>query len=86
MTVAATVDTASLPPDEAAEVDRLVSALDLPGLAAAPARAPARGADRFQYDVTIARGPQSTSLTLPESAVPEDLKPLLALVLKHGSR
>ena len=84
MSVSGSVDTASLPPAEAEEVTRLVSGLDLPALAAGPSLAPARGADRFQYDVTISRGPDSSFLSLPESAVPESLRPLLSLVLRHG--
>jgi hypothetical protein len=72
----ASVDTSTLPPDEAREIARLVDQVDFADLARRRPR-PARGADRFQYDLTVQQGAARHQLSLPESAVPAELKPLL---------
>jgi hypothetical protein len=76
VTMRASVDTGTLPPDEAREIDRLVGQVDFAGLARRPP-APPRGADRFHYDLTVRRGGERHHVSLPESAVPPELKPLL---------
>ncbi len=83
----ATVDSASLPAEQARELAELVERADLPTLVertAAEPPGPGRGADRFTYDLTVHRGDQSHRLSLPESAVPPELAPLLSHVLAHS--
>lgn len=75
-----TVDTAALPPAEARELEALVRQADFFALPERPDGAPG-GADRFQYDLTIARGEQRHSVSLGESAVPATLRPLLDRLL-----
>lgn len=72
----ASIDTSALPPDEAQDIARMVDRIDFDDLASRPHR-PARGADRFQYDLTVQQGAARHRLSLPESAVPTELKPLL---------
>jgi hypothetical protein len=72
----ASIDTGALPPDEAREIARLVDRIDFADLARRPPR-PARAADRFQYDLTVQQGTARHRLSIPEGAVPAELKPLL---------
>src|SRR3954453_24181014 len=60
--------------DEAAEVERLLAALD--DVAADPPE-PARGADRFQYELRGMRGGETRSMTLQEGAIPDEIRPLI---------
>jgi hypothetical protein len=70
------IDTNTLPPDEAREIARLVDRIDFARLVRRAPR-PARGADRFQYDLTVQQGAARHHLSVPEGAVPTELKPLL---------
>jgi hypothetical protein len=81
------LDTAELPADEAGELRRLVAAADVAGLAQrlADAPAPPRGADRFQYDVTVHHGEQVDRVTVRDGSVPPELAPLLARVTRSPS-
>lgn len=79
------VDTATLPPQQARELERLVAAADLPGLVARPAP-PGRGADRFQYDLTIVHGGESHRLRVRDGSVPPQLRPLLDRLLALARR
>jgi hypothetical protein len=74
LTAAVAVD--DLPQDTADTVRGALDKVDLAGLAERPVPAPS-GADRFQYDLTVTRGGQRHSVTLPESHVPPELKPVL---------
>lgn len=79
------VDTSTLPTDQANEVAELLSRVDMAALRASSTAHPpgqGRGADRFQYDITVQQGDQHYSMSLPESAVPPELKPLLTRVLR----
>jgi hypothetical protein len=59
---------------EAAELERLLAALeDVPAQPAGPAR----GADRFQYDLRVTRGGQTRTVTVREGAIPAEIKPLI---------
>lgn len=71
-----TLDTATLPADDAAQLSRLVEAADFFNL---PANIPSRSAqpDRFQYKVTVWMGDRQHTVSAGESAVPGTLKPLL---------
>jgi hypothetical protein len=84
ITVQARVDSATLPVEEAKELTALLDRLDLADLAER-ATQPTRGADRFQYDLTIQRGESQTHVSLPENAVPPDLRPLLTWLLRHAT-
>ena len=82
--VRGTVDTRDLPPAEAAEYERLVTAADLPALAAAPP-VPARGADRFSYLLTVTDG-EPTSVRLPDGAIPPAVQPLVDRLMAVARR
>lgn len=89
MTKRASVDTATLPPEQAREITDLLGKVDLAsvsgGSPAASLRPPPRGADRFQYDVTISEGGREHHLSVSDADMPGDLKPLIASVMKHST-
>ena len=60
--------------DEAKEVARL--ARDVPGLAER-LPAPKEGADRYQYDIAVEHGGERHEVTLDESQVPDEWRPLI---------
>jgi hypothetical protein len=72
----ASVDTSRLPADEAGTIAGLVDRVDFDALAAGTG-APARAPDRFQYDLVVRRGKRRHALSLGESQVPPELRPLL---------
>jgi hypothetical protein len=74
--LATTVDSATLTPEEAAQLRTLV---DNAKFFALPAKikATAPGADRFQYAVTIETPNQRHTVTVDEGAAPPELRPLL---------
>ncbi|MDP9399253.1 MAG: hypothetical protein M3P96_16160 [Actinomycetota bacterium] len=76
------LDTSALDAEAAREVADLVDRLDLPRLAETR-RAPGRP-DGFQYDLTVERGDQQWQLSLAESQVAPELRPLLQRVLRAG--
>jgi len=79
------LDAADLAPEEAGELRRLVADADVAGLTQRLAEAPpaaGRGADRFQYDVTVHQGEQVHHVTVRDGSVPAELQPLLARVAK----
>jgi hypothetical protein len=85
--VHAVVDTATLPPEEAQDLARLVEQIDFAALAARTRSEPSaggRGADRFQYDVDVARGGQRHRFSVRDGAVPPEVAPLLTSVLAHA--
>jgi hypothetical protein len=84
ITVQARVDSATLPAEEAKELAALLDRLDLADLSER-ASYPTRGADRFNYDLTIQRGESRYHVALPENAVPPDLRPLLTWLLRHAT-
>jgi hypothetical protein len=70
-------DTAALEPVEADELRRLVAALE----AAAPERAArSRGADRFQYDVSVQHGARRRRYTADDGALTPELRALVEFV------
>jgi hypothetical protein len=82
--VPAHLDTSELPPEEAQEIEALVAAIDLESLAErSPLRG--RGADRFQYDVTVTRDQEEHRVTASESEVSPDLRALIDRVLTRGA-
>jgi len=76
----AAVDSATLEPPAAAALVRLVDAADLD----APHAAPAKGADRFQYDISVTAGGRTRSATVAEGAMTPQLKALVQHVLGGG--
>jgi hypothetical protein len=76
MRVATTVNTETLPPDEAHALRESVDAarfFDLPSVAASPAP----GADRFHYKITVELEGRRHTVELGEAAAPEALQALL---------
>lgn len=80
----ASLDTDDLPPGEASEVERLVGEMDLSDLAA---RSPleGRGADRFQYDLTVVRDGHEQRVIAAESEVSPGLRAVIDRVLGHAA-
>ena len=76
LTFGTSVDTASLPPEEARQIEDMVQQADFFALPQTVSGPPV-GADRFQYDITVTRGDTSHSVSVGESAVPPTLRPLL---------
>ncbi len=76
VSLTASVDTSQLPPDEASTITELVERVDFRALAARAA-GPSRAPDRFQYDLVVSRGGERHALSLGESAVTPELRPLL---------
>jgi hypothetical protein len=70
------LDTSTLPEPEARELEELVNRADPQALAAAaPMRG--KGADRFQYELTI-EGPDGRhELVMSEDRIPDELRPLV---------
>jgi hypothetical protein len=73
----AAVDSADLAPQAAASLARLVEAVDLD----APRPGPAKGADRFQYDISVTAHGRTRSATVVEGAMTPQLKALVQHVL-----
>ena len=87
ISVHAAVDTTALPPEQGRELAELVGRVDFATLAeeaGSTRSAPSRGADRFHYDLTVQRGDQRYRVSLPESAVPAELQPLLSRMLDYA--
>ena len=76
MQFAATIDGEALTPDERAQFEELITAVDFFAL---PERlvAPSPGADRFQYRVTVERGEERHTVVISEAVAPPALRPLL---------
>ncbi|OUL23652.1 hypothetical protein BV372_29710 [Nostoc sp. T09] len=82
-----TVDTATLPPNEANELPRLVEAAGLFNL---PEKitSPNPQVDRFQYKLTVEDQGKQHTVTVSEAALPGTLRPLiewLNQVARHSS-
>ena len=76
-----TVDTSQLPAEQARELSELIEGVDLEDLARrSPLRG--RGADRFQYDLTVIAGEEERHVSLSEDAMPAELRPLIQWILK----
>jgi hypothetical protein len=78
-----TIDTATLPPEKAREVEGLVEASNF--FALPPhGPTPAQGADRFQYRLTVADDDRQHAVQFSEAAVPPEARALLDWVIQHG--
>ncbi len=76
LSLGTSVDVSSLPPDAATAVSGALSQVDVGALARRPPAVPS-GPDRFQYDLTVTKAGESQSVSLQESEVPADLRPLI---------
>lgn len=90
-TVRASLDSETLPPEEARAVAGLVDALDLPALAdhADPAEGAGRdGNDRvrdgFSYDLSVERGGQVWQVTVTETQVDPEVRQVLHRLVQHA--
>ena len=79
--LAAELDGAELTPGEAALVRSLLEGQDPP-----PATATAQGADRFRYELTIRGGGASRSMSLSETDLTPELRPLVHRLEAHARR
>lgn len=88
ITLRSEVDAATLSPAEAEELRGLIAQANLDELVARLHAAPAAptGPDRFQYDVTVCIGQNTYQFAVQEGAVPPEVQPLLALVMRRGRR
>ena len=68
------LDSKDLSAGEAAEVGRLLAALD--DVPAQPLQ-PGSGADRFQYELRVTCGGRTRTMTLWEGAIPAEIRPLI---------
>lgn len=66
------LDSEDLGAEEAAELERLLGALD-----DVPAAATPPGPDRFQYELRVTRGGRTRTVTVHEGAIPAELRPLI---------
>ena len=71
-TVRSEVDSAQLAPADRAHLERLLGAADL-----SSTPPPTRGADRFQYTVSVDTGDKTHKVQLSEDQMPESLRTLV---------
>jgi len=79
------LDTRTLSPDEAKRVQRLIEDADLFNISSVSV-ARSTSADRFQYDLTVDDQHRQHTIRLPESAVPDKLRPLLSYLIERSKR
>jgi hypothetical protein len=82
LTRAAAMDTEELDAELAERLRKLVDESQIESLTSTPSRG---GADRFQYDVTVTRGNDRTSIVLHESSMPDAARRLVRWVLQGAS-
>jgi hypothetical protein len=81
----ATVSAADLDAQARTVLEELLQRAQIERLAA---RSPilGRGADMYQYDLTVERGAERHHIMVAETAIPDDLRPLVRWLEKHGGR
>jgi hypothetical protein len=77
------LDTATMPPDDGAQLERLVRQS---GLSASGEKLSSRGRDLEQYDITIEDGARRISVVLDTSTLPAAAKPLVGYLKKCAPR
>jgi hypothetical protein len=82
LTLETSVDADSLAPQEQAELERLVRAVE--GAGAVKSTRP--GVDRFQYDIAISRGKESKRFSVGEADLTPELKALSQWLLERARR
>lgn len=86
-TVRGSLDSEALPPEEAREVTALVDALvDSPTLPGLHGGLGGAVRDGFRYELSVQRGEQTWQLSLADSTVGPDLRPLLTRLVQEGRR
>jgi hypothetical protein len=80
-TLSAELDTTSLPPDEAHNIHKMVEDAGFFHLPAS-IPPPARGADAFQYVVTVEEKGKQHTVRLTDPTAPDTLRPLLEHLAK----
>jgi hypothetical protein len=78
------VDSAQLPPDQAAQLRDWVAAANFfnqPAAAPTPAQP-----DRFEYCLTVQEGDRRHSITFGEAAMPPALRPLLSWLMARANQ
>jgi hypothetical protein len=78
------LDTEKLPESEAREIEGLVARADVAKLAAASPMH-GKGADRYQYELTIEDNDGRRHVAVSEDRVPEELRPLLDRLQKRDA-
>lgn len=80
-----TVDTESLPAEEARKLEGM---LESAGFFKMPAKfaAPKRGADYFQYRLTAKIGEKEHTVELSEPQISEELQPLLQSLMEYAKK
>jgi len=81
-TVHVQVDSAQMPPADAAQLVQLVTAIDLSELDGARPGSPA-GADLMRYELTVERGGRRWQGTVSDPAIPAQLRPLLQFLSNY---
>jgi hypothetical protein len=81
MGVRTDVDSASLAGPDATQLRQLLAPVDF-----GKPMPPPRGADRFQYDITLERGGRSQSLTAYDGSMPPELKALADWLVTFSRR
>jgi hypothetical protein len=82
LTLETTVDTAELTPEERAEAEGLVSAVEATNVP----EGTRPGVDRFQYDLTITRGSDSKHISVGENDLTPEVKALSDWLLARARR
>jgi emfourin len=81
-----TVDTDTLPTEEAKELRTLLNTTDIPGLAAQPAGAQARARpDAFHYRLIVEEAGRQHTLEVSDADMPPSLRPLVHWLLQRAS-
>ncbi len=80
-----TLDTESLPADEAKKIKEMLDSANFFNLPAKFA-SPKRGADYFQYKITVKIGEMEHTIELSETQIPEDVRPLLQSLMKYAKK
>jgi hypothetical protein len=82
LTLETSVDADELPPEEQAQLERLVRAVE----GAGAVKSTRAGVDRFQYDIAISRGRESKHYSVGESDLTPELKALSEWLLERAKR
>jgi hypothetical protein len=85
ISLAASVDTASLAPDEAREIEQLLEKIDFDALRQRPPRA-TRGADRFQYNLTASVKGARQNVSIGEAELTPELRALVERLTEIARR
>ncbi len=80
-----TLDTESLPADEAKKIKEMLDSANFFNLPAKFA-APKRGADYFQYKITAKIDEKEHTVELNDTQIPEELRSLLQSLMKYAKK